>query len=411
MEKIPKELKNQDKLLFKLGKKVEILNNLTWPLSTKKKFLKQWKKNNPSLPEIIYPKYNFSEQKSQLKTIAKNSNLDHPLSHLVKETAKSYVSALEMVEAVGTKRFFKISGNIYGTPKDPLNKDGVSTIRAAKRFLKSVKKFDLDSISPPESACILPETVVDSISKAADYTFGNHNIKILTDGKIKSKASASPTKIRVRKGTCFTEHDIQQLIQHELLVHSLTILNGRKQPLKTLGLNSPRSTCAQEGLAVFAEFITNAIDVTRLRRISARVEAIQIAIDGADFIDVFKFFLENGQSEEESFFSAARVFRGGNVRGESVFTKDLVYLKGFIEVHRFFLTALKHKKFLHPQHFISGRMCCEDVDLLAPFFTSNQLSPPAYQPDWISNRSTLLAFLLSSSVMNNLGLSKVDSLG
>ncbi len=409
MRDIPKELNAADRALFKIGKDVEILKNLTWPLSVKRKFLKQWSKGQVQLPVIKYPAYDFSKQRKELKLITQQCKSQHPFSELVKKTAQSYILGLEMVESVGTAKFLRISSKLYGVPKDPVSRDGVSTLRAANRFLKSVRRFDLESICPPEMACLRPETVVSDIKDAARRKFGDQAIKIVTDPKLKSKASASATRIRIREATAFTQHDVQQLIEHELFVHSLTLLNGRKQPLKALGLNSPRVTCAQEGLAVFAEFITNAIDVTRLQRISARVEGIQMALDGADFIDVFEFFLTNGQSEDESYFSAARIFRGGNVKGKVVFTKDLVYLKGFIEVHRFFLSALRHKKFLHPQYFVSGRMECKDVEELAPYFIRGTLKAPAFEPDWIKDRSTLLAFLLSSSVMNNLGLSKIDS--
>jgi len=407
IKKLPKQLRSLDKDLFKAGKKIEILNKLNWPISLKHKFLKNWRKKNPQLPNPKYPKYDLSDQKDFFKEIAKNSRIKHPLYRIVRKTAQSYQQSLEMIESVGTKRFFKISSKLYGVPKDTLHSSGVSTIRTANRFLRSIRHFDLESIAPPEMACVLPETVVEEIREAADKKFGKDLIRVLTEVKLKSKAAASPTRIRVREGTCFTTHDIKQLIEHELMVHSLTVLNGRKQPLKTLGLNSPRITCSQEGLAVFAEFITNSVDVVRLRRICARVAAIQMAIDGADFIQVFRFFLEQGQSEDESYFSAARVFRGGNVKGKNVFTKDLVYLKGFIKVHKFFLSALRDQNFSHPGYFVSGRMDCDDVPEIAPYFEQNLLTSPVYEPDWISNRSTLLAFLLSSSVMSDLGLVKI----
>ena len=121
----------------------------------------------------------------------------------------------------------------------------------------------------------------------------------------------------------------------------------------------------------------------------------------------FKFFLEQGQVEDEAYWSTVRVFRGGCVRGDIVFTKDISYLKGFIQVHRFFLRALKDEKFLYPHYFFAGRMCTTDVESLAPFFGTNLLQLPQHEPDWIASRSTLLAFLLSSSVMTNLGLSKI----
>ena len=69
------------------------------------------------------------------------------------------------------------------------------------------------------------------------------------------------------------EMDIHQLIQHEGFVHMLTAINGRSQPnLGSLGLNAPRTTRSQEGLATFGELITRSIDLGRLRRIALRIQ-------------------------------------------------------------------------------------------------------------------------------------------
>ena len=71
-----------------------------------------------------------------------------------------------------------------------------------------------------------------------------------------------------------------------------------------------------------AEIITGALDISRLRRIALRVVMVERALDGADFIEVFRGFLDAGQTEVESYRSAARVFRGGDVRGGQCFTKE-----------------------------------------------------------------------------------------
>src|SRR5207342_3864693 len=112
-------------------------------------------------------------------------------------------------------------------------------------------------------------------------------------------------------GAAFSDYDRHQLLQHEAFVHSLTALNGREQPvLPSLALSSPRVTIAQEGLATFAEQITGSIDIGRMKRISLRIEAVAMALAGADFVQVFKYFLDAGQNEVESFSSTQRVFRG-----------------------------------------------------------------------------------------------------
>ena len=133
---------------------------------------------------------------------------------------------------------------------------------------------------------------------------------------------------------------VKQLLNHEAYIHVATTLNGRAQKdMKVLGSNYGSITKTQEGLAVFSELITGSIDVDRMRRISDRVVAIQMSIDGADFIEVYKFFLEKNGSRNQAYESARRVFRGGLLTGGAPFTKDIVYLDGLIRFYNFFRSA------------------------------------------------------------------------
>ena len=99
------------------------------------------------------------------------------------------------------------------------------------------------------------------------------------DPDLIAKAAAGATRIRLRHGAEFSDYDRRQLFHHEALVHSLTALNGREQPLlPSLALSSPRATETQEGLATFAEQITGSIDIGRMKRISLRIEAVAMAL-------------------------------------------------------------------------------------------------------------------------------------
>lgn len=399
-------IKQVDRALYRVGKRIEILEKLKWNPKIRKAFLANWRAGNPSLPEISHPTVSLTEQREELQSIIRLSDPKHPVGSIIRETAQSFYLASRMLESCGKKSFQTYSERLYGLPKDPVGHKGISTLKAASRFLKSVGKFKLAEITPPEEVCLLPDFVVDKIKREARRVFRDVKIQVKTDAKLSAKASAGPKRIRIRSSTCFAHHDIAQLIEHELMVHTLTILNGRRQPFKVFGLNSPRTTCTQEGLAVFAEFITTSIDVNRLHRISARVKAIQMGVDGADFIEVFKFFLSEGQSEDESFNSTARIFRGGKVTGGVVFTKDQVYLKGFVEIHHFLLAALQDENYLFPHYLFAGRMRSADVPLVAELIQTGRLKAPYYEPEWVKNRSTLLAYLMSSSVMSSLGLSR-----
>ena len=95
------------------------------------------------------------------------------------------------------------------------------------------------------------------------------------------------------------------------MVHVATTLNGlgqRRLPLLASG--HAGTTRTQEGLAVFSELISGAMTPSRFRRLANRVLAIDRSMNGADFLDVYRFFLERTDDPAQSFEDTRRVFRG-----------------------------------------------------------------------------------------------------
>ncbi len=118
--------------------------------------------------------------------------------------------------------------------------------------------------------------------------------------------------------------------------------------------------------------------------------------------------MASGQSRTESFQSAARIFRGGDVHGKIVFTKDTVYLKGLLSVHTFLRKAIASSKILYPAHLFSGRMTLGDVQSLEPFFTNGYIQDAVFKPEWVAKRESLAAFLCYSAFTDKLNISEVQ---
>jgi uncharacterized protein (TIGR02421 family) len=196
----------------------------------------------------------------------------------------------------------------------------------------------------------------------------------------------------------FSEADLEQLLEHEAYIHTATLLNGKHQPLlRSLGIGAPRTTRTQEGLATFAEIVTGAMDIARLRRIALRVVLVGRALAGADFIEMFRAFLEAGQTEVESYRSAARVFRGGDVRGKVCFTKDGAYLEGVFLIQLFIRRALQEGRgHLLPMLFV-GRVTTGDVIALEPFLASGVLARATYVPPWAREPHRILSLMAYSA--------------
>lgn len=410
MGKMEKHAKTRelDAALCEVGKTIKILSALSWSPEHHKLFKKNWSVGNPQLPVINYSKRDFSKQKLALQDIISKCDTANPLQNFLVQTASSYHLGAQLIENLGKPAFCSISQQIYGNPQEPMHFTKISPLQAADHFLAVTNTLIKSSKDEPSAVCLFAEHVKEEMEKIIKPFFKHHPVDIVIDSKLVSKAAAGASRIRLRDFTCFAPADIPQLIEHEAFVHTLTLINGREQPiLKTLGLGAPRTTSTQEGLALFAELITNSIDLSRLRRIAARVRGVDMALNGADFIDVFKFFLDGGQSDDEAFFSAMRVFRGGDTRGQVAFTKDITYLQGFVEVHKFLEESIKNEKPQYSKYLFSGRLTSSDIAPMEKYFEDKTLIGPIYEPRWIKNTNALLAFLVYSRFVNQLGLGQL----
>lgn len=395
-----------DNTLVQAAKGIKILSTLGWAEHHCDEFIASWRRGNPKVPEISYPKFDYSQERAALQTIINTITDDHPVAHYVSRTAQSYHIAAIMLENLGTPAFRECSELLYGRPDDHIGK--LSNLSLADDFIELTDDFSA-ILEASEISELMPSHVAAKLIKdRSDFFFGDYKIKVIIDDELNSKAAAGSERVRLRGNSQFTKAELDQLLQHEVFVHSTTMLNGRSQPyLKSLGLGSPRTTATQEGLATFSELISGTMDLGRLRRIALRIKGIHYALSGADFLEIFGFFLNAGQSERESFQSSARIFRGGDLRGRHVFTKDVVYLKGLISVHTFLRKAIQERKIDFPQRLFSGRLSVGDVVRLEGAFDDGWISPGKYLAPWAANREGLATYLCYNAFSNRLRLEDV----
>jgi uncharacterized protein (TIGR02421 family) len=399
-----------DRRLVAAVKGIKLLASVSWPMSVQSEFLANWHAGQPKLPEVSYAKTDFSRTREELEAIDLDADAAHPVGDYLRRTAQSWRTATELLDAVGTPAITEHSVRLFGRPGDRLPGGNVSNIDAAKHFIELADELNREMGSDEADYCIPAETLRDELQQRISAFFNRHKVSVDIDPNLIAKAAAGPTRIRLRSATCFSEYDKHQLLEHEAFVHSLTALNGREQPnLGSLALNSPRITATQEGLATFAELMSGSIDIGRMKRISLRILAIDKALSGADFIEVFKFFLASGQTEADSFTSAMRVFRGAPLGGGYAFTKDTVYLHGLLSVHTFFRWALKNQKLKLCRLLFAGKMTLHDVISLEAFFDSGYLAPPLYLPPWVQQASGMAGVLAFSLFANKIRLDRVEA--
>ncbi|KAF1684929.1 flavohemoglobin expression-modulating QEGLA motif protein [Pseudoxanthomonas broegbernensis] len=397
-----------DRRLVKAVRGIKLLSLASWPAQVQADFLAGWRRGCAALPDVPYPKLDFAQARGELAAIASAADAGHPLGAYLRESAASWDRAARLLESLGTARACAESVALFGRPDDPLPGQGPTTREAARHFIQIAGELDHELLAPEEQVPVSAAALSLQLQADLDDFFGGRVIAVELDPALIAKAAAGATRIRLRGGAAFSDYDRRQLFHHEALVHSLTALNGRAQPhLPSLALASPRVTATQEGLATFAEQITGSIDIGRMKRISLRIEAVAMALEGADFLQVFGYFLDGGQDEAESFSSAQRVFRGVPVTGGSAFTKDTVYLRGLIGVHTFFRRALQRDRLRLCRWLFAGKMTLDDVVRFEPLLADGTLAPPRWLPPWVERASGLAGMLAFSLFANRIRMERI----
>lgn len=398
-----------DAELVSIGRRIRVLKAIDWPSELEDRFLDGWRRGRPELPKPPTKPKHMPKAAAALEALMARIDRGHPVGNWLFKSAWSYLVATRMLAGIGTPDFTYQSSLLYGRPdvryrsQDTTNADGAEQILAITDEMIDHRRL------APAPADIPAEEFARSLRARIGDMFKDDEVEVVLDPEMSSKATAGGKRISLRATALFSERDLEQLLEHEAYIHTLTALNGKHQPyLKTLGVGTPRTTRTQEGLATFSEIITGAIDISRLRRIALRVVMVKKALEGADFIDVFRGFLDAGQTEVESFKSAARVFRGGDVCGGVCFTKDGAYLEGVMLIHVFFRKALQEGRTdLLPMLFC-GRLTVADVVTLAPYRDSGLIASAHYLPPWARDPQRVLSTMAFSVAAQKLRIDALD---
>lgn len=405
---IPGEIVDLDRRLLAVAPRVKILSRLSWTEDVVVEFLASVARGEERLPEAAYTQDpDLDAIQAELRSIRDDASADHPLARLIRRTADSYADGARLIQVAGTDDFVELSRALYGDPSDPLPGGAGTHEEAARKLLEVTSTLTPACEAEAQRVCLTPEGVRQTMSREVDAFFGEGIVSVVIDDALASKAAASARRIRLRGRTCFSEADVEQLLHHEAFLHSATALNGQAQQLQVFSLSAPRTTATQEGLATLSELVTGSMDLSRLRRIALRICGVRRALDGADFVELFRWFVENGQTENESAHSAMRVFRGGDPRGGIAFTKDVVYLRGLVGVHTFLRRAIREGHVELVTRLLVGRLTLRDTIDLRAAFDSGQIAEPRYLPRWAADPRRLASYLAMSLVWGRIEIEDV----
>ncbi len=386
-------------LLYKASQSIRILSHLGWTEDVKTQFFSG---KGRELPRVSYPDFD-PEKTLVLVKEARQLLRDTDIDGWFERTATKLEYSALMMSSAGTKEFSEFSVLLYGKPTDPFLDGKTTPLELAATFDKQIASFENYDVGDPPPMCYLASDIAQQMDAAVKTMFGEDAPRVEIVDELSANALASPRLIRIRRTASFTDLDARQLIHHEAHIHVATSINGLAQgDLKILAAGHPGTTKTQEGLAVFSEFITGSIDLYRLRRLSDRIIAIQMAIDGADFLEVYQYFLERTGDESQSFENCRRVFRGAVLQGGGAFTKDGVYLEGFVRVHNFLKAIVVNGRADCLKLLFCGKLDIEDIPVLYNLQAMGMCQPARYTPPWVEDSRYLLSYLTCSAFFNKM---------
>ena len=379
------------------AKSMRILSSVAWDDGQKARFLNDGKMPNPD-----YVPIDVSEPRRLIAEARKSIDGQHVVFEWLGRLADTLDTTTGLIETRGTPAFFEHSAELYGRPTKVMLDRKTRVIDLARHMDGTLEGLDFSKLVVEGFETELSAAeFAKELEGRLTYHFADSAPLVELSDTLSAKAVAGRTRIRIRASAGFTERDIDQLLQHEALIHTATALNGRAQPhFKILGRAHAGTTEIQEGLAVFAEIISGAMDPQRFRRLSDRVIAIQMSIDGADFKEVFEFYNERLDDPDQSFENARRIFRGGVLTGGAPFTKDMVYLNGLLRVHNFMRTVVKLGRADLIRILLAGKMDIEDVPALAQMAAHGRMRSPEFMPPWAKDLRFLVSYMAYSGFLN-----------
>jgi uncharacterized protein (TIGR02421 family) len=306
--------------LNRLVKKIELLNYIN-PLnieSEKKKFFSSKYKYEP---QFHYPKINFDGYKlhrlffsQRLERIKEDG-----IRQLYEDVIYEYSGLIECIQTIGSgHRFYYNSLRSFGTPTE----NDIDNAKFILRFDDSDFAEDMLPMYNADDAI----SYFNEFSKRYDFKF---NLKTSTHIAAAAMVLNNTQTMVVKKNHKFSKNQLRVLANHEIGVHMVTTFNALEQPLKVFSNGFPNNVETQEGLAVFSEYMSNCLTLTRLKELSFRIIAVDSLAKGHSFAETFDIlFSQHKLNRDKAFSITLRVYRGGG------FTKDHLYLSGLRKIYK-----------------------------------------------------------------------------
>ncbi|MFD1061860.1 flavohemoglobin expression-modulating QEGLA motif protein [Winogradskyella litorisediminis] len=309
-----------DSNLDRLVKNIELLNYIN-PLNIAAEKKKFFTSKYTYEPEFKYRKIKFNGYKLHRLFFSQRLERieDDDIRQLYEDIIYEYSGLIECIETIGQgRKFYFNSLKSFGTPTE----NDIDNAKFILRFDPN-DDADLEPIHDTDYAI----NYFENYAKRYDFKY---NLKTSNNISAAAMVLNNTQTLVLKKNHKFSKNQLQVLANHEIGVHMVTTFNGLSQPLKLFSNGFPNNVETQEGLAVYAEYMSDSLTMDRLRELSFRVIAADSLSKGYSFADTFDLLHRNHKLERNKAFSITqRIHRGGG------FTKDFLYLTGLRNVYQY----------------------------------------------------------------------------
>jgi uncharacterized protein (TIGR02421 family) len=398
---------------------IRILDAIKWDESVEARFVAQGCRELPEIDRDYYASrplgFDLEEKRREFQEIeleiTRALGRLSPVGGIMRRMCREYLNVLRMLEARGTPDFTLLSQELYGSTNEAFHAGEPTLADLGERISHSLAKINLSPLIGDLQKDISGEEAIQSLGDRLRVSMNGcgDKVRVILDDGIVADAAAGSDYIKIRKDAKFDARELRLLEVHEGWVHVGTTLNGSEQPYCTfLSKGTPSSTVTQEGLAVLMEIFAFASFPARLHRLTNRINAVHMAEEGADFLDVFRFHRAQGLGDHDSYVAAMRVFRGSSPTA-GPFTKDICYTKGFTLLYNFLRFAVRAGKLEAIPLLFCGKTVLEDIRVLKHLLDEGLLIPPTFVPPQFADMHGLTAWMCYADFLGTLNFQKLET--
>jgi uncharacterized protein (TIGR02421 family) len=397
---------------------IRILDSIKWGPEIRESFFQSGYRELPAVDREYYQRHNRLDfdpgaKRVELheleRDISRKLGQLNPLSAIMRRICREYETVVRLLEARGTVEFGLLSEDLYGAASDVFHA-GDPTLADLGTVMEGILRSLLRNESMQEADKDIPAwRAVEMLNERLMAVFPDAGIRVLLNDQMTADAAAGSDYLKIRSDAWFNALDIDVLEVHEGWVHLGTTINGMSQPwCRFLGKGPPSSTTTQEGLAVLTEILTLRSSPARLYRLINRVRAVTLAEEGANFIEVFDYLRDMDIAEDDSYSIAVRIFRGSTPEGRP-FTKDLAYMRGFVQTYNFLRLAMSEGKLDILPLLFCGKITLEDIKTYQLLLEEGVIVSPQFVPPHFADLKGLATWMSFSRFIASLSFDQLEA--